>query len=425
MKIKIILLIIILSITACNTSTPVYNPVDIEETAEITTLPPVIVTTSPVITSPPVTTVSLTERIDEALKDPAVFTYIMETIAEKYKVTGMSAAVFAEGKIIYTFNYGYANQAGEIPVTDDTKYRSASVSKIITAICAMLLVDRGRLDLDTPISDIIGLNMDGTSETPNTARHLLTHTSSIADGIAYSRAFRQNPPLTLEQMLILGIWSGGIPGDRFDYSNFGMGLIAAVIESVTDTRFYTFAYENLFAELNMDAAYIREHLANPANVANIYRGGVSELCARTWGRTEFYYNQMPLGWSYGLGEGELIISATDLAKFGIILSGDGTFNNIRVLSKEAVNEMNTVFIYDEADWGHGLGLRISGKIVEGRILSGHPGQALGMVSGLFFDPSDTTGVAILTNGCAVNFDENGMYGINNAVVRAVYEFFFD
>jgi CubicO group peptidase (beta-lactamase class C family) len=424
---RLIIIIALLTLTGCRDIVPVYSPApEAPETITITTTTPAAAENPAAAETPLVTEPSLRvspERLEAVNLDEV--NEVLEAIAVRYNAVGMSVAVFANDEIIYTFNYGYADRANRLPVSDDTKFRSASVSKIITALSAMLLADSGELCIDAPISGILGFNMDYYPDTPNTTRHLMTHTSGITDTSAYTTAFSYSPPLSLPQMLNIGIWSADVPGTRYAYSNFASGLIAGVIESVTGERFYAFTRENLFDKLNIDAAYIRTLIQDTDNLANIYSGGVLAHTVRTWGRTENLYDKIPLGQSYGVGECELIISAPDLAKFGIILAGDGRYGNIRVLSEDAVREMNTVYITDDSGWSYGLGLRMSDKIIEGRVITGHPGQALGMVGGLYFDASDGTGAAILTNGCSIGFDDNGMYGINNAVVRAVYEHFFD
>lgn len=368
------------------------------------------------------------KRIEKALTDTEKFSLEIDEICKKYYVAGMTMAVFAEGGIIYTKSYGYSDKEKGISACDDTKYRAASVSKTVTAVLAMILSDEGLLDLDAPISGITGIELDMFQEAPNTARNLMTHTSNIMDSYAYEHAFDYNPPMSLSKMAAnYNLFSYDIPGSRYLYSNFGAGLMSAVIESVTGERFYAYAESALFEKLGMDAGYLRTLINDTENIANIYKGGVLAHNVKGWGRTEKYYDQIPLGQQYALGQCELIISAPDLAKVGIMLSGDGKVDGVSILSEEKVKEMNEPYItVNEKNFSesYACGLRINNGIVEGRTITGHPGQALGMVGGLYFDKSDGTGVALLTNGCSVSMKENGMYGINDDIVKAVYRYFF-
>lgn len=160
-----------------------------------------------------------------------------------------------------------------------------------------------------------------------------------------------------------------------------------------------------------------------ANIASLYEDGTLAHTPRTWGRTEKIYDGVPLGQQYLIGQCELIISAPDLAKLGIILAGDGSFGDVRILNEKSIGEMNKPYISDST-MSYGLGLRMNNHIVDGRTITGHPGQALGMIGGLYFDRADKTGVAILTNGCSIVMQDNGVYRINNEVIRAVYKEFF-
>ncbi|MCL1824153.1 MAG: beta-lactamase family protein [Oscillospiraceae bacterium] len=399
------------------------NPDDLEITETISEPEDFSVTETEPFTAEPEYRFS-PEKIASALADTAELTQHMQFLSEKHYAVGMSIAVFVNGEVIYTFNSGYADKEAGILVSNETKYRCASVSKTATAVCAMILAERGKLDLDAPISGIIGINMDNHTGVLNTTRHLLTHTSNITSGLFYNIALMYNPPLSLAQLSEEGFCSDVLPGSRYFYSNFGASLIAAVAESVTGERFYDFAYENLFTPLGMDAGYMRTFIKDSENIANVYEGGVLNKEVKTWGRTPAFYSQIPLGQAYGYAECELIISASDLAKLGIILSGDGSYNGVYILNQQSVDEMNRIYI-SGGESSYGLGLRMNENVIEGRTITGHAGQALGMVGGLYFDASDGTGVAILTNGCSVTSRANGMYGINDDMVKTVYDWFFD
>ncbi len=347
----------------------------------------------------------------------------LDEIFETYYINGLSVAVFVNGEVVYTKNRGYADRENKILANDNTKYRCASISKTVTSLCAMMLNENKLVDIDAPISDIVGLPLDSKSAVnKNTTRHLMTHTSSFCDSAAYNWA-SSTPFPSLERVLSYGSsFTGDEPGNRYLYSNFGAGLVSAVIECVTGERFYNYAENALFKPLGLDAGYMRTMISDTDNIANIYSGGSLAYNVKTWGRTEKIYDVIPLGQQYLLGQCELIISAPDLAKIGIILAGDGGYDGIQVISPETAEEMSKAYITADDSESYGIGVRINEKIVEGRTIYGHPGQALGMVGGLYFDRSDNTGVAILTNGAylGVNVDNN-MYTINDLIVKAVYE----
>jgi CubicO group peptidase (beta-lactamase class C family) len=395
-------------------------------TATLTSVP--VPTPTPTPTTPMVQTPTPTPFI---LPDTAEFEARISGIAGKYGAVGLSLAVFANGGVVYTHNLGYADKELGILTNDNTKYRCASVSKTVTAIIVMSLVEQGLLNLDTPIAEILGINVAADPNfTKNTPRHLLTHTSTMVDTLRTVYAFRQDPLYTLAELLDDDIYRPVEPGERYYYSNIGSSLLAAIIETVTGERFYKAAEDLLLSRLNMDAAYVRDRISDTMSIATLYENDGTIWTVRDWVRTAAFYDRIPLGNQYGMSHCELIISASDLAQFGIILSGDGSVGGVRILNPETVAEMNAPFITKEYDEGfsisYGLGLRIYEDIlVEGRTIIGHPGQALGLVAGLYYDPSDGTGLVLISNGCSMQMGYGEVYSISREVTNAVYEVFFD
>lgn len=176
------------------------------------------------------------------------------------------------------------------------------------------------------------------------------------------------------------------------------------------------------------AAYCADLISAREKAANLYLNGALSNTPKTWGRTTDYYELYGLGNSYHSAQAELLITTPDLARLGVMLAGDGSLNGKRVLSSEAVELINTTFFPDKG-MGFDMGLTVrkyNGSIVEGRCIYGHPGQALGSVNGLFYDPADGTGVAICSVGCSSSVNAaNGVYTLLDKCVKEVYRVFFD
>ena len=104
-----------------------------------------------------------------------------------FRTTGGMVVAAKDGEIIYKYCYGYADNGKKVLVTEDSYFRLASVSKLVTACAVMRLVDAGLLDLDENIGKIIGgdnpYNAVNPSfpGTPLTSRMLMSHTSPIWD----------------------------------------------------------------------------------------------------------------------------------------------------------------------------------------------------------------------------------------------------
>ncbi len=377
-----------------------------------------IISSIPEISSAP-SPIILDGATSEAVKER------LNAICKQCDVVGLSMVVFKGQDLFFKHSYGYADKALQIAACENTKYRIASISKTITGIMAMQLIAEGRLSLDTGVSACLGVDLDNPNY-PNdkiTLRQLMTHTSGIADSLAYVIA--TGAPGPLNDLLSYGtIHSGTKPGTYYLYSNFGAGLICGMIERVTGKRFYDYADERLFIPLQMDAGFLRTRIDDTENIAVIYNQNAVSADVKRWGRVERAYDSIPLGQMYLIGQSDLIISAADLAAFGIALAGDGTYNGYEILPPKAVNEMNTV-AFDDGVVKRGLALGMVENLVHGRTLYGHVGQAYGMISAMYYDPTDHTGVVFITNGCAVQKNQNDTYTIVDAIVNAAYAEFFD
>ena len=98
------------------------------------------------------------------------------------KVPGLAAAVVKKDKVLWTGAYGWANREEKIPVTNDTFFQIASVSKPVTACAVMQLVEQGKLSLDADVNEVLSFPVRNPRhlEVPITLK-LVTHTSGIRD----------------------------------------------------------------------------------------------------------------------------------------------------------------------------------------------------------------------------------------------------
>ena len=351
----------------------------------------------------------------------------MDKIFERFKVVGGSIAVFEKGEVVYVHHYGTANIENNLTVSDSTRFRIASVSKAVTALLAETLVDEGKLDNDDDICLLVNekLRNPRFPEEPITVQQLLTHTSGLIDGQSYQTAIEEMPFKPLEEILDEGnIRSGAKPGTKYTYTNFGMGLVSGVIESASGVRFYDYADEALFAPLGMDAGYVVEKLENKANIATMYNSE-GEITAAPSGWKPMWqdYVNVPLGQMYLLGQGELYISARDLAKIGCIMAGDGSVDGVKIISEERLDEMHRVYFTDEKTGvQRGLGVQAFDNVIEGKTLWGHQGTAYGMISGLIYDREEEYGFVVLTNSCYAAKRKN-VFEINRAVIEEFQQYF--
>ena len=107
----------------------------------------------------------------------------LQELMQQAKVPGVSVAVFRDGRIVYARGFGVAEAGAPRPVTPDTLFQAASISKPVTATAALALVEQGTLDLDTPINARLRSwqvpDSAAAQGEPITLRHLLTHTAGL------------------------------------------------------------------------------------------------------------------------------------------------------------------------------------------------------------------------------------------------------
>lgn len=359
----------------------------------------------------------------------------VERIAKTYGVTGCSVAAFEKERIVYTYSFGTARRNGlvkegekwiytdtETPASDATKYRAASISKLVTTVLAMRLVDEGKLNLEDDIAKIINPNLQNPyyPEDATTLEMLMTHTSGIVDGRGWDYASSHVPFPSLDKVIEKGIFSGDRPGEKYCYSNIGMGLVSGAVEQASGKRFYDYARDALFEPMGIDAAYMTDYIEARGNIAELR--GADPI---SWGNMERYYTaNIPLGQMYLLGQGELYISAPDLAKIAMILAGDGTHNGKRYLSAESIESIHTKRSYDpETNVSRGLTVQIASDIVDGVTLYGHQGNAYGAISCVFYDPATECGIVFLSNGASSERSGNYIYSVNDAVINELWKYF--
>jgi CubicO group peptidase (beta-lactamase class C family) len=147
----------------------------------------------------------------------------------------VSVAVVRDGKYEWSSGFGMADLENSVPATSRTLYRLASISKPITATAAMLLYERGKLDLDAPLQKYCPVFPE--KEAPITTRQLLGHLG----GIRHDRTHSFDDPEIINTKHVDDPISGGLnffkddplvatPGTRFSYSTNGYTLVGCIIE---------------------------------------------------------------------------------------------------------------------------------------------------------------------------------------------------
>jgi D-alanyl-D-alanine carboxypeptidase len=232
--------------------------------------------------------------------------YLKSEMAKRH-IPGLSLAVVRDGRVILLRSYGQADVELSVPVTPDSIFKLASVTKPFTAMAIMMLVEEGKISLDGRVAAYLP-NLPSQWDTV-TIRQALSHTSGLADYLRVPRwSWQSSWRLDLTSEEFIQFASEGppsfAPGTGIRYSNTGFYLLGLLIEKMSGKTYEQFLVERIFKPLQMTAT--RRDTLNEI-VANRVKGYIFGN-----GRLQ-NAEYTSLTWAYA--EGGIISSAVDLAKW--------------------------------------------------------------------------------------------------------------
>ncbi len=173
--------------------------------------------------------------------------------------------LYAEkGRIVHIGAYGYADEDRQIPITPETEFQLASVSKMFTAFAVLTLVDDGKIGLDTPVQEYLS----AFPYPEVTVRHLLNHRSGMSR-YEYLLEGHKDDLVASSNAAVLGLLAADPPplwfnpGERFNYSNVNYALLALIVEQVSGSSFPDFLQQRIFRPLGMTHTYVFDRNQQP------------------------------------------------------------------------------------------------------------------------------------------------------------------
>ena len=287
------------------------------------------------------------------------------------------------GKVVYENAVGWANLELKKPMELDTKMRFASMTKPITAVATLMLIEKQKLSLDDPVLKYIpeyknlkvskneSLRPDGSFETeliksPLTVRHLLTFSSGIGPGYTSSsdlhehwlkNGLRQQKSGDLSERVAhlasLPLFEN--PASKWRYGS-SADVLARVVEVVAGVPFNVFLDENIFEPLGMRDTRFLHTVSNPDDLAVVYTQSKNRDLIRA-------PLQIDSDWNEG-GSG-LVSTAKDYMRFALMLWNRGEYAGVRILSEEMISNMTHPHVQAGVfesrgavgiGWGLGIGI---------------------------------------------------------------------
>ncbi len=335
--------------------------------------------------------------------------------------------------------------------TADTKYRIASISKLITAVGVWQLIERGLVDPDADASEYVGFKLRNPHhpDTPITVKMLMSHTSSIRDG---GVAGSYNIPLGhhISEFFTEGAahymprcWAPAeeAPGVFFAYCNMNYCLLGSVIENVSGQRFDAYMTDHIFAPMGLSCGYNVSAMPRDiqSQVGTIYRkldeAGKNDPVTGSWtaqcddftgGYPAADYSEYVIGTNGSLfgPMGSLRVSVSELCQLMMMFCNSGNYNGTQILKSETLDRMFTpVWTYDPAAQNgdtcgnsmfcYGMGPHIimntdpGDRLVNGQNLpfAGHSAAAYGLFGGMFFDRHRGNGLIYIAAGTGSDWDQ--------------------
>jgi len=204
-----------------------------------------------------------TDRVDE---------YIQIEL-KKRQIPGLALVVIRGGEVIKMKGYGFANLEHDVPVTPDTVFELASVTKQFTAAAVMVLVEEGKIRLEDPIAQYLPNSPEHWKDI--TVRHLLTHTAglpTLENGFQALREGGGRTNYTTAQMFEAATKDAMsfAPGERWQYSDVGYFLLGMIIEKASGQRYRNFLATRFFEPLGMASTSVLDQWAILKNRAAGY-----------------------------------------------------------------------------------------------------------------------------------------------------------
>lgn len=298
----------------------------------------------------------------------AEFDRLMHEFLKTHRVPGASIAVAENGKVTFAKGYGYSDVATREPVTPASRFRVASISKPITAVAILRLVDDGKLKLDDKVFEVLDFESDILAAGEKfekrlreiTIAQLLEHRGGWDRDKSFDAMFRSvefatklgvAPPAD-QATVIRAMLTQSLdfePGDRYAYSNFGYCLLGRVIEKLSGKPYEEYVQSVVLAPLGITTMSLGKtrlegraknevRYYHASTGASVFKEDLGERLANPYGAWNLEAMDSHGGW---------IATASDLAKFALAFDDR---DECRLLNRETVERM---FARPEGLAGHG------------------------------------------------------------------------
>ena len=199
---------------------------------------------------------------------------LFDAYVERLHMRGAAMGIIVDGQLVWTRTAGLQSVDGA-PVTLDTTFRIASMTKSFTAAAILKLRDEKKLDLDDPVSkylpELAKLSYPTTDSPVITIRHLLTHSEGFPEDNPWGDRQLGQPNETMDAWMKAGIPFSTTPGTTFEYSNYGFAMLGRIVERVSGQPYDVYVRTKILEPLGMRSATFDASSVPPDRKAIGYR----------------------------------------------------------------------------------------------------------------------------------------------------------
>jgi len=233
---------------------------------------------------------------------------IYKTYAAAHHIPGLVYGIVADGRLIHTGAFGYANIAQKIPATAQSVYRIASMTKSFTAMAILSLRDAGKLDLDDAVSKYIPemaqIHPLTDDSPPITIRQLLSHSAGFPEDNPWGDRQLQRTDQELIDFIKKGVSLSNTPGLAYEYSNLGFALLGHIVSKVSGEPFEKYITRTILQPLGMNQTYWEYTDVTPKELTHGYR----------WLNNDWKEEEMLHSGAYG-AMGGMLTSIEDFSRY--------------------------------------------------------------------------------------------------------------
>ena len=319
------------------------------------------------------------------------------------RADGVAVALTCKGKIIWERGFGWADKEKKKAVTPDTSFSLASVTKSFTTTALMTMVAAGKISLDTPANDYLGVAKiwgDAGDPAKVTLRALASHSAGLPGTfVLYPEGGVEKQP-SMDEVIRDYAFLVTPPGERFHYSNVGMGIVAHIVARASGRDFGTYLHDQVLAPLGLSHSFFDTDLSR--------RGEMAQRYDNTGRAFAFYVTSTP-------GTGELYASVHDVARFAMFHLKDHLADQKPIITDEEIDQLHQPVIHVLADRSYGLGWMV-GRAVDGSPVVYHNGNQPGVAAVMMLLPAHDISCVVLTNR---DGDEELLERVRDATIRTL------